>query len=97
MTVKLWLGQLCLGTLETAQLPRIFDNIALALIDRQGTRVTQSQLAILRMAQCEPDTPAIPRDPQHHALVAQGAKHILGEEKSSGGQLGRPSGARFRT
>jgi hypothetical protein len=72
-------------------------NDALALIDRQGTSVTQSQLAILRMAQCEPDTPAIPRDPQHHALVAQGAKHILEEEKSSGGQLGRPSGARFRT
>lgn len=72
-------------------------NDALALIDRQGTSVTQSQLAILRMAQCEPETPAIPRDPQHHALVAQGAKHILEEEKSSGGQLGRPSGARFRT
>jgi SNF2 family DNA or RNA helicase len=72
-------------------------NDALALIDCQGTSVTQSQLAILRMAQCEPDTPAIPRDPQHHALVAEGAKHILEEEKSSGGQLGRPSGARFRT
>jgi hypothetical protein len=71
-------------------------NDALALIDRNGYSITQSQVAILRMAQCEPDTPAIPRDPQHHDLVTQGTRHILEEEKSSGGQLGRPSGARFR-
>jgi hypothetical protein len=37
-------------------------NDSLAFIDRQGNSVTQSQLAILRMAQCHPDTPAIPRD-----------------------------------
>lgn len=72
-------------------------NDALALIDRDGRSVTQSQLAILRLVQCEPDTPAIPRDPQHHELVEQGAKHLLEEEKNTGGQLGRPSGARFRT
>ncbi|MBW4660278.1 MAG: NgoFVII family restriction endonuclease [Drouetiella hepatica Uher 2000/2452] len=72
-------------------------NDSLALVDRQGRSVTQSQLAILRLAQCLPDTPARPRDPQHHELVAQGAKLILEEEKSTGGQLGRPSGARFRT
>ena len=72
-------------------------NDALTLIDRDGNSVTQSQLAILRLAQCEPKTPAIPRDPQHHELVGKGAQHILEEEKSSGGQLGRPSGARFRT
>lgn len=71
-------------------------NDSLALVDRQGKSVTQSQLAILRLAQCLPDTPAQPRDPQHHELV-QGAKLILEEEKSTGGQLGRPSGARFRT
>jgi len=72
-------------------------NDSLALVDRQGNSVTQSQLAILRLAQCEPDTPAQARDPQHHALVEQGAKLIMEEEKSTGGQLGRPSGARFRT
>ena len=72
-------------------------NDALALIDQEGNSVTQSQLAILRLAQCEPDTPSIPRHKDHHYLVAKGAKHILQEEKSSGGQLGRPSGARFRT
>ncbi len=72
-------------------------NDSLALVDRKGRSVTQSQLAILRMAQCHPDTPAIPRDGQHHQLVDQGAKLILDDEKSKGGQLGRPSGARFRT
>lgn len=72
-------------------------NDALALVDRQGQSVTQAQLAILRLAHCEPDTPARPRDPQHHKLVEQGAELILAEEKSRGGQLGRPSGARFRT
>jgi hypothetical protein len=51
----------------------------------------------LRLAQCEPDTPAIPRDKDHHRLVTAGVKHILDEEKNTGGQLGRPSGARFRT
>lgn len=72
-------------------------NDALAWIDREGNSVTQSQLTILRAAQCEPDTPAIPRDEQHHELVEKGAELIAKEEKSTGGQLGRPSSARSRT
>lgn len=72
-------------------------NDSLALIDREGKSITQSQLAILRLAQCSPDTPAMPRDEQHHSLVEAGAKLMIEEEKSTGGQLGRPSGARFRT
>jgi superfamily II DNA/RNA helicase len=39
-------------------------NDALAWVDRNGNSVTQSQLAILRMAACAPDTPAIERDAQ---------------------------------
>ncbi len=46
---------------------------------------------------CEPDTPALPRHGNHHDLVRQGVERIASEEKSIGGQLGRPSGARFRT
>lgn len=72
-------------------------NDALAWINREGESVTQSQFEILRMARCEPETKAIARDVQHHDLVEQGAKLIAEEEKSAGGQLGRPSGARFRT
>ncbi|MGB7444310.1 MAG: helicase-related protein [Coleofasciculaceae cyanobacterium] len=72
-------------------------NDALAWINREGKSVTQSQFEILRMARCEPETKAIERDPDHHSLVQKGAELIAEEEKSAGGQLGRPSGARFRS
>jgi superfamily II DNA or RNA helicase len=70
---------------------------SLAWIDRKGNSVTQSQLAILQAAQCHPDTPATPRHEQHHALVEKGVAHMVQEERAIGGQLGRPSGARYRT
>lgn len=72
-------------------------NDALAWIDQDGKSVTESQFAILKAAACTPDTPTVPRADNHHDLVAQGVRLILEEEKSVGGQLGRPSGARFRT
>jgi superfamily II DNA or RNA helicase len=72
-------------------------NDSLAWVDRTGRSVTQSQLAILRIAACEPDTPGIPRHPDHHKLVQQGVELIVEDESSSGGQLGRKSGARYRT
>ena len=72
-------------------------NDSLAWIDRQGRSVTESQFAILKAAECAPDTPALPRQEQHHELVHKGVEQIVAEEKTIGGQLGRPSGARFRT
>ena len=72
-------------------------NDSLVYVDRNGNSVTQSQLAVLRVAACEESTPAIARDKQHHELVKKGAELIAEEEKNAGGQLGRPSGARFRT
>ncbi|MEH2301055.1 MAG: helicase-related protein [Nostoc sp.] len=72
-------------------------NDSLIYVDRDGNSVTQSQLAVLQVAACEESTPAIPRDKQHHELVKKGAELIAEEEKNAGGQLGRPSGARFRT
>jgi superfamily II DNA or RNA helicase len=72
-------------------------NDALAWVDKLGNPVTESQFAILRAAMCEPDTPALTRHNNHHDLVRQGIERIASEEKSIGGQLGRPSGARFRT
>ena len=71
-------------------------NDSLAWIDADGNSVTQSQLAILKAAECVADTPALPRQEKHHELVEAGVKHMVKEEKSIGGQLGRPSGARFR-
>jgi superfamily II DNA or RNA helicase len=78
--------------LRTAQ-----GNDALAWMDKDGASVTQSQFEILKVAACEPNTPALPRQEEHHAMVAKGVEHIGAEEKQVGGQLGRPSGARFRT
>jgi hypothetical protein len=72
-------------------------NDALAWVNKDGHNVTQSQLKILDMARCAPDTPALPRHPQHHDLVAKGVQHLITEEKNVGGQLGRPRGARFQT
>ena len=70
---------------------------ALAWVNEAGEGVTQSQLAILKAAECTPLTPALSRRPDHHALVQKCAELIVAEERTTGGQLGRPSGARFRT
>jgi hypothetical protein len=72
-------------------------NDSLAWMNKKGESVTQSQLAVLRAAECAPDTPPIPRHERHHELVRQGVQHIVQQEKAVGGQLGRPSGARYRT
>ncbi len=72
-------------------------NDALAWVDEQGNAVTQSQLAILQAADCHPDTPVIEAHPEHHELVRQGVEHLMKETSGTGGQLGRPSGARYRT
>ncbi|NOK57707.1 MAG: NgoFVII family restriction endonuclease [Chloroflexi bacterium AL-W] len=71
-------------------------NDALAWIDANGNSVTESQLAILKAAECTPDTPAYPRHHHHHELVQRGIDLIAEEERSVGGQLGRPSSARAR-
>ncbi len=72
-------------------------NDALAWINKNGNSVTESQFAILRAAECSPESPALLRHEKHHELVQSGVEMIAEEERSVGGQLGRPSGARFRT
>jgi len=72
-------------------------NDALAWIDKKANSVTESQFAILKAAECVPETPAQPRQEEHHTLVEKAVQVIMTEEKTVGGQLGRPSGARFRT
>ena len=71
-------------------------NDSLAWINRQGESVTESQLAVLRAAECTARTPVASRLPEHHSLVEKAVRYMVKEEKSAGGQLGRPSGARFR-
>lgn len=72
-------------------------NDALAWVNTDGKSVTESQFTILKAAECTPETLPVPRHERHHEMVAKGVKLIVEIEKSVGGQLGRPSGARFRT
>jgi superfamily II DNA or RNA helicase len=72
-------------------------NDSLAWINKKGESVTQSQIAVLRAAECQLDTPGIPKNPQHHSLVEQGVRHLIQQEKTVGGQLGRTSGAKYRS
>ena len=73
------------------------ENDALAWINRDGQSVTESQFAILQAAACKPDTEPLSPLEEHHRLVGEAVRLIVSEERSVGGQLGRPSGARFRT
>jgi len=72
-------------------------NDALAWVDKTGNNVTESQFEILKAAECVPDTTVLQRQPNHHDLVRKALDFVVSDEKSVGGQLGRPSGARFRT
>jgi len=71
-------------------------NDALAWVDETGNPVTQSQLTILKAAACRADTEPLPRMENYHEITYKGLTHIIEEEKSFGGALGRPSGARFK-
>jgi len=72
-------------------------NDSLGWINQDGESVTESQFTILRAAACSIDTPGLPRAENHHALVQKGVQLLSQADRSSGGQLGRPSGAKFRT
>ena len=73
------------------------DNDALVWMNEQGVSITESQFQILKAAECLPQTKPLARRDDHHSLVRGAVEFVLKEEKSIGGQLGRPSGARFRT
>ncbi len=74
-------------------------NDLLAWADPQGRILSESQFAILNAARCAPETPAIERTPYHHDAVQKAIATIHESQRQTpvGGQLGRPSGARFRT
>lgn len=73
------------------------DNDVLVWVDRKGEIISQSQLEILKAAECNPDTPALYKLDNHHKLVEKGIEHIKQVESTIGGQLGKKSGARYRT
>jgi Helicase conserved C-terminal domain/PLD-like domain len=71
-------------------------NDHLAWVGTKGQTVTESQFTILRVAECAPGTPALPRSGNHHELVAHGLQLAVVQDKSVGGGLGRPSSPRRR-
>lgn len=72
-------------------------NDALAWVNSEGKIVSHSPLAVLRAAECEPTTPAIERADNHHDIVRSAVKQMIEEEMTVGGELGRKSGARYKT
>ncbi|MBI9051353.1 MAG: NgoFVII family restriction endonuclease [Anaerolineaceae bacterium] len=72
-------------------------NDALAWLDTNGNRVSESQYEILQAAACSLQTPALERTENHHILVGKAVDLMLENATLlTGGQLGRPSGARFK-
>ncbi len=70
---------------------------ALAWVDRDGKSVTESPLAILKAAECDPKTLGLDRFDNHHDLVRKGVELVQREGRRIGGQLRasdrRPSSA----
>ena len=74
-------------------------NDVLAWVNPDGDIISESQFEILNAARCAPDAPALERTDYHHDAVQKGIGKIVENHRNSpaGGQLGRPSGARFRS
>lgn len=72
-------------------------NDGLIWVDENDNIISQSPYEILKAAECKYDTKAIPKDRFHFQYVKRGVKHLVKNTNSRfGGQLGRPSGARFK-
>ncbi len=75
-------------------------NCALAWMDKEGNSVTESQYRIMKAAKCDPDTAAVEKAADHHALTAKGVELIIKENRNvhnTAGTLGSRHGIRFRT
>lgn len=70
---------------------------ALVWIDEKGRSVSESPIAILNAAECDPDTPALERRGDHHKLVESGVRTVRKQGLRIGGQLGRRNSAKYRT
>jgi superfamily II DNA or RNA helicase len=72
------------------------DNDVLAWLDAKGSIITQSQLAIIKAAECVKDTKPIFKIKDHHQLVKKAVEIISNEEISAGSSLGKKSGVKYR-
>lgn len=72
------------------------DTDSLVWVGDDGQVLTQSHWLILKSAACAADTPARELAPNHHDLVEAGVRAAMETEKTVGGGLGKPSGARYK-
>ncbi len=70
---------------------------ALTWLDREGRVISKNQMRILKALECDYNTPALGKVANHHALVEKAVEISRKEGLSSGGQLGKRSGARYKT
>lgn len=70
------------------------DTDSLIRINNQGEVETQSLIAVLKAAQCPPETKGLPKNPEHHQLVSKAITYICNQQFSQGGQLGDRRSAR---
>jgi len=72
------------------------DNDVLAWLDSQGKMITQSQLTILKAAECNKDTNPLHKLPKHHEIVKTAVDIINKEDVTAGGSLGKKTGVKYR-
>jgi superfamily II DNA or RNA helicase len=72
------------------------DNDVLAWMDTAGKMITQSQLAILKAAECAKDVKPLYKIPGHHQIVKTAVDAITREEVSAGSALGKKTGVKYR-
>lgn len=69
---------------------------ALVRLDGKGNVVSESPIAILKAAECEPETPALERREDHHQLVDSAVEEVDRESTALDGKLGNKRSARYR-
>jgi superfamily II DNA or RNA helicase len=72
------------------------DNDVLTWTDINGNIITQSQLTILKAANCDPETKPLHRLENHHKLVEKSIEEIREDEKNTGGTLGKRTSVKYR-
>ncbi|MBU4478362.1 MAG: NgoFVII family restriction endonuclease [Candidatus Omnitrophica bacterium] len=72
------------------------DNDVLAWLDAQGKMITQSQLTILKAADCNKETKPLYKLPDHHKIVKTAVDIISKEEVTTGSSLGKKTGVKYR-
>jgi superfamily II DNA or RNA helicase len=72
------------------------ENDTLAWVTNEGNLITNSQLAILKAAECNEDEKPEYKLQGHHSLVKKAIEYIRDDEKNTGGSLGKKTGAKYR-